>query len=123
MGVFRIFKSQRLVHVHCFFQFTMKKSILDIQLMNLPRSGCSNAENCANSSWFYNWDKSFSTVNANLLTCTITYKSGFMPLKSPSKVPYRSLGQRSSMLPCLKVVQLLIKMSDTESMLYINCNE
>jgi hypothetical protein len=59
----------------------MEKCILDIQLMNMPRFGKSNTEYSANGSRFDNCTKSLSTINANLLTCIITYKTGFMPLK------------------------------------------
>lgn len=70
-----------MVHVDCFFKVTMKKYILDIQLMNFPKFRNNNTENNFNSYWFNNLTKSFSTINDNLLTCTITYKSDFMPLK------------------------------------------
>lgn len=70
-----------MIHVDGFFEFTMEKCILYIQLINVSRFGKSDTENSANWNRFNNWDKIFSIINVNLLTCIITYKSGFMPLK------------------------------------------
>jgi len=72
------------MHVYRMVEFTLQECIFYIQLMNRSCFRESNAEYYTDGDWFNNWTESLSAIYANLLTCTVTYKLGFMPPKEPS---------------------------------------
>ena len=76
IGMSRITKTQRLMHVDSFSQVAMKKRIFNIQFMNRPRLGQSNTQNNANDSRFDHWAKSFITVNTQIMQMVAGFCGG-----------------------------------------------
>src|ERR1044072_5085099 len=62
-------------------KITMKESIVDIQLMNGPRLGKSNVENCPNGPGIHHEAKCLIAIHTCNLLPTITYKTSLIALK------------------------------------------
>jgi len=74
-------KTWRLLAVDCLIKMTMKKSILDIQLMNRPMTRGCNTQNCPDCSWFNNRTESLIIVNAMLLRKSPNHPTSFVTSK------------------------------------------
>jgi len=61
----------------------LKKSVVDIELMDRPRARNSKRQNCPNCGWLNNWTESFSEVNTRPLSKSTKYPTSFVALKTP----------------------------------------
>jgi len=74
-------KTWRLLAVDCLIKMTMKKSILDIQLMNRPMMRGCNTQNCPDCSWFNNRTEYLIIVNAMVLRESLNNPTSFVASK------------------------------------------
>jgi hypothetical protein len=67
LGIPRILKTGRLLHVNIFFKKTMKEGVADINLSEAPSSRYGKREHKTNCDWFYYWTECVMIVNTLLL--------------------------------------------------------
>ena len=82
----RVDESRWLLAVNSLIQMTMKKGVLDIQLMNRPGTRRSNAENNPNRCWLNNWIESLFVVDAILLRKSSNNPQSFVTSKRAIRV-------------------------------------
>jgi hypothetical protein len=68
LGIPRILKTGRLLHVNIFFKKTMKEGVADINLSEAPSSRYGKREHKTNCGWFYHWTECVMIVNTLLLS-------------------------------------------------------
>jgi len=79
-------KTRRLLTIDCLIKMTMKKSILDLQLMNRPMTRGYNTQNYTDYSWFNNRTESLIIVNAMLLRKSPNHPTSFVTSKRTIKM-------------------------------------
>src|SRR6266540_4975431 len=75
-----IHKSRRNFHINFFLQITMKKNILDIQLMKRPPKIRCTRNQCPYCAHFCHWCKALIIVNPIRLTITFCNQPGLVPV-------------------------------------------
>jgi hypothetical protein len=68
LGILRVLKTGRLLHVNIFLKKTMKEGVADINLTKAPSSRYSKREHKTNGDWFYHWTECVMIVNTLLLS-------------------------------------------------------
>jgi len=63
VGMIGVFISRRLRHIHIFLNRPLKKSIVDIELMQWPIHLYINCKNHSNCGWFNHWTEGFVKIN------------------------------------------------------------
>src|SRR6266498_1625829 len=77
---FLIYKSRRNFHINFFLQFTMKKNILDIQLMKRPPKISCTGDQCPYCAHLCHWCKGLIVVNPIHLTVTFCNQPCIVPV-------------------------------------------
>jgi hypothetical protein len=114
-GIPIILKTGWLLHVHILGQKTMEESIADINLTETPSARHGKRENQPHRSWFDNWAKGITIVNAMPLSETPSNESSLMfinrtiramlSLKNPLAANNIDAGRTRNQDPCPGVMK------------------
>ncbi|CAL1367485.1 unnamed protein product [Linum trigynum] len=85
-GVTRTGKALRNFHVNFFLEVTMKKCVVDIQLVKMPSASGSNSNDTANNDELGYWDESVMVINAFDLGEAFRNETSLVALNRPIRV-------------------------------------
>ena len=84
------------MHKNRFGEVTMEKCVLDIKLMNMPRTRDFECKNNTNRGEFEKWVECVFNVYANLLRFTINQKASFITFKGPMSVKFMAVNPQAT---------------------------